>query len=66
MSNYRPIFCLLLMWKLLTGIVADEVHNHLKENDLLLEEQKGCSRGKKDQLLIYKAVMKNCRKRKVV
>ena len=67
-TNYRPIICLPLMWKLITGIVADEIYNHLEENDLLPEEQKGycrCSRGTKDKLLIDKAVMKNCRRRKV-
>ena len=56
------------MWKLITGIVADEIYNHLEENDLLPEEQKGCRRnsgGTKDQLLTDKAVMKNCRRRKV-
>ena len=56
------------MWKLITGIVADEIYNHLEENDLLPEEQKSCrrnSRGTKDQLLIDKAVMKNRRRRKV-
>ena len=66
--NYRPIICLPLMWKLLTGIVADEIYNHLEGNDLLPEEQKGCrrnSKGTKDQLLIDKAVMENCRRRKV-
>ena len=54
------------MWKLLTGIVADEIFNHVKEKDLLLEEQKGCckNRGKKGQLLMDMAVMKNCRKRR--
>ena len=55
------------MWKLLTGIVADEIYNHVKEKDLFLEEQKGCcrnSRGTKDQLLMDMAVMKNCRKRR--
>ena len=39
------------MWKLLTGIVADEIYNHLEEEDLVLEEQKGCrrnTRGTKD------------------
>ena len=30
-SNYRPITCLPLMWKLITGMVADEIYNHLKE-----------------------------------
>ena len=57
-----------LMWKLLTGIVADEIYNHLEENDLLPDEQKGFrgnSRGTKDDLLIEKSFMKNCRRRKV-
>ena len=43
-SIYRPINCLPLMWKLLTGFVADEIYNDLEGNDLLLEEQKGCRR----------------------
>ena len=48
------------MWKLITGIATDEIYNHLEENDLLPEEQKGCrrnSRGTKNHLLIDKAVM---------
>ena len=59
-SNYRPLACLPLMWKLLTGIFADKVYDHLMDNNLLPAEQKGCrrrSRGTKDQLLIDKAVM---------
>ena len=67
-SNYRPITCLPLTWKLITDIVADEIYNHLEENDLLPEEQKGYrrkSRGTMDQLLIDKAVMKNRKRRKV-
>ena len=66
--NYGPMTCLPLMWKLLRGIVADEIYNNIEANDILLAEQKGCrrkSRGTKDQLLIDKAVMKNCRRRKV-
>ena len=59
-GNYR---------KLLTNIIADEIFHHLMNNHLLPQKQKGChrkSRGTKDQLLIDKAVMKNCRGRKVV
>ena len=58
-SNYRPIACLPIMWKILTGIFADKIYDHLAENDLLPDEQKGCrknSRGTKDQLLIDKAI----------
>ena len=67
-SNYRPINCLPLKWKLLTGIVADQIYNYLEENDLLPEGQKDCprnSRGTKGWLLIDKASMKNFRRRKV-
>ena len=41
-NNYKPMTCLPRMWKLLTGIVTDEIYNHLEENDLLPEDQKGC------------------------
>ena len=49
------------MWKLLTGIVADEIYNHLEENDILPEEQKGGrrnSKGTKDQLLLIRQLWK--------
>ena len=54
------------MWKLLTGVIAEEIHDYLEQEKLLPEEQKGCrrrSRGTKDQLLIDKTVLKDCKKR---
>ena len=63
-ANYRPIACLPLMWKLLSGIFADRVYSHLLDNQLLPEEQKGCrkkSRGTKDQLLIDKKILKEAK-----
>jgi len=54
------------MWKLLTGIMSEKLYYHLERNNLLVDEQKGCrkkSRGTKDQLLIDKAILKNCRHR---
>ena len=39
-SNYRPITCLPLMWKLLTGVNADQIYAHLDQKKLLAEEQK--------------------------
>ena len=66
-SNYRPITCLPIMWKLLTGIIADEMYQHLESESLLCDEQKGCkkgSRGCKEQLLIDKMVLRNCKRRK--
>ena len=60
-SNYRPITCLSLMWKLLTGVIADQIHAHLDQEKFLSEEQKGCrkgSRGTNDLLHIDRAVIK--------
>ena len=66
-SNYRPITCLPLMWKLFTGVISDEIYTYLEEKKILPEEQKGCrkgTRGTKDQLLIDKMILKNCRRRR--
>ena len=65
-SNLRPITCLSLMWKLLTGILSEEMYQHLKQQQLLSKEQKGCkkrSRETKDQLLIDKMIVRNCKRR---
>eukprot|EP00795_Rhopilema_esculentum_P006840 gene6840-biopygen8293 len=65
-DNYRPISCLPLMWKLLTGIISGNVYTFLDENEMLPEEQKGCkrnSRGTKDQLLVDKTILADCKRR---
>ena len=65
-DNYRPISCLPVMWKLMTGIISDSVYKCLDENEVLPEEQKGCkrnSRGTKDQLLVDKTILADCKKR---
>ena len=41
-SNYRPITCLPIMWKLLSREIADQIYEHLDQQKLLPEEQKGC------------------------
>ena len=64
-SNYQPIASLNLLWKLKTG--TGQLYQHLENENLLLEEQKGCrhaSRGTKDQLLIDRAVIRNFEWRK--
>ena len=61
-SNFGPIICLPLIWKLLTGILAEELYEHLEKTNSLPWEQKGCrkgSRGTKDQLLIDKMIVKD-------
>ena len=67
MEHFRPITCLPLMWKLLTAMVPEDIYCFMENENLFPEEQKGCrrkSRGTKDQLLIDKAVLKDCRKRR--
>ena len=43
-DHYRPISCLPLMWKLMTGIIANSVYEYLEMYNLLPVEQKGCRR----------------------
>ena len=65
-DNYRPITCLPLMWKLLTGLISNALYDFMESSSKLPIEQKGCrrkSRGTKDQLLIDKTVLNDCRKR---
>ena len=60
-SNYRSITCLPLMWKLLTGVIANQIYAHLDQEKLLPLEQKGCrkgSRGSNNLLYIDRAVIK--------
>ena len=59
-SNYRPITRLPLMWKLLSGVIPDQIYGHLDQQKLLPEGQKGCrkrSRGTNDLLYIDRAVI---------
>ena len=54
------------MWQLLTGIIPEHLYRFLEEEKILPEEQKGCKRnrrGSKDQLLLDKAVLGDCKRR---
>ena len=65
-SNYRPITCLPSMWKLLTGVIADQIYAHLDQGKLLPEEQEVCrkgSRGTNDLLYIDRAGIKEVKSR---
>ena len=55
------------MWKLLSGVVADQIYGHLDQQKLLPEKQKGCwkrSRGTNDLLYIDRAVIREIKSRK--
>ena len=43
-DNFRPISCLPLMCKLVTGIISDVMYKFLVESDYLPLEQKGCKK----------------------
>ena len=61
------ITCLPVMWKLLTGIVSEELYTYLEEINTLPKEQKGCrrkSRGTKDHPLLHTMIMRNDKRRK--
>ena len=65
--NYQLKASLNLLWKFKTDIIDDKIYQHLQNENLLLEGQKGCrhaSKGTKNQLLIYKAVIRNFKRRK--
>lgn len=66
-SNYRPITCLSIVWKTLTGIISTKVYDHLVKNNMIPEMQKGCirkARATKDQLIIDQEIMEDAKKRK--
>ena len=65
-NKYRPICCLATTYKWLTGILAEAIYDHLETGEYLEEEQKGCIKSKmgtKDQLLINKTVLEDCKRR---
>ena len=50
----------------MTGVISEHLYRFLEEEKILPEEQKGCkinSRGPKDQLLLDKAVLRDCKSR---
>ena len=66
-GNFRPITCLPNLWKLYTGILSEDIYQHLDVNKLFPEEQKGCrkrSRGCKEQLAIDKLILRHCKRTK--
>ena len=44
-NTYRPITCLLIMWKILTAQIREEIYHSLTSHGLFPDEQKGCCKG---------------------
>lgn len=60
-DNYRLISCLLLMCKLLTGMIAEEMYSFIKR-------EKDCwkgSCGTRNKLMVNKIVLKDCKQKKI-
>ena len=41
-GSYRSVACLNFLWKLLTDIINEKFYDHLNQQNLLRDEQKGC------------------------
>jgi hypothetical protein len=66
-KNYRPTTCLPMIYKLITSIISKWMQRYIDDQNLMPQEQKGCCRGLKgckDQLLISKARLQECKCRK--
>ena len=65
-SNYRPITCLSMVWKLLTELISEELYTFLDTKIGLPEEQKGCRKKSsvtQDQLFINKMIRREVKMR---
>ena len=63
-KNYRPITCLSVFHKNLTSVIRQRIAGHLDQRNLMDPEQKGCRQGSfgaKDQLLINKLLIEDCK-----
>ena len=56
-----------MTWKLLTGIIPDEIYGFIERDGILPKEKKGCRRkseGTEDQLYIDKMFLKEVKRRR--
>ena len=66
-SNYRPITCLPMMWKILTAQIREEIYYSLTSRGLFPDEQKGCrkgSRGTAELLYIDQHILNESKNRR--
>ena len=64
-SNYRPITCLLFLWKFIAGVIAEKIYEFLDINLLLPQEKKVCRRNRRgpndlmfiDEMIIEMIIM---------
>ena len=47
-TNYRPITCPLMMWKILTAPIRERIYHSIKSRGIFSDEQKGCCKRTRD------------------
>jgi len=68
-KNYKPVTCLPNIYKHMTSIINKSMEKYIVDENLMPKEQKGCcsgSKGCKDQLLIPKIILQECKCRKKI
>ena len=66
-SNYHPITCLPVIYKIHTNVITSRITHHIETNNIIPPEQKGNSTNTFetiDQLLINKMIQEDAEKRK--
>jgi hypothetical protein len=66
-SKYHPITCLPTIYKMLTSIISDKLNSHLKTNNRIAEEQKGCKincQGCREQVIIDTVITTHAKTKK--
>ena len=67
LKNYRPVTCLPTMYKLITSVINRRMQKYMDDENLIPKVQKACcrvSKGCKDQQLISKAILLECKSKK--
>jgi len=65
-KNYRPVTCFSTVYRFMTSIISRRIQKYMDDEKLMPKEQKGCCsgpKGCKDQLLISKAILQECKRR---
>ena len=61
-SNYHPITCLTLTWKLLTGIIADQIYGFLENEGYYQKSRKDVKGSQRVLGTSYAKIRYFCRK----
>jgi Na+-transporting methylmalonyl-CoA/oxaloacetate decarboxylase gamma subunit len=61
------IIIIIIIIKLITSVISRRMQKYMDDENLIPKEEKGCYRGSKgceDQLLISKAILQECKRKK--